>query len=101
VRIIDDGSPPDPNVLKYTDHHLVLSFTNPAYTIGDYPLYEITATGTTGVAYTRTSERAMSPTVTVPWPKTNEDDSKTFLIRIRRISGEANGNPYRLVLQAD
>jgi hypothetical protein len=101
VRILDDGAPPDPNVLKYTDHHLVLAFTNPAYEIGDYPLYQLTVTGTTGVAYTRTSETRMSPSVTVPWPKTAEDDSKTFLIRIRRISGQPNGNKYRLVLQAD
>ena len=101
VRILDDGALPESNVLKYTDHHLVLEFRNPAYVIGDYPLYQITVTATTGVAYTRTSETQMSPAVTVPWPKTTGDDSKTFLIRIRRISGQPNGNKYRLVVLAD
>ena len=28
-------------------------FANPAYALGDYPLYQITVTATTGVAYTK------------------------------------------------
>ena len=61
VRILDDGSVPDPNVLKYTDHHLVLSYRNPAYALGDYPLYQITVTATTGVAYTGRQRQRCRP----------------------------------------
>jgi hypothetical protein len=101
VRIVDDGSPPSANVLTHTDHHLTLQFTNPAYALGDYPLYQIYARATTGFAVTRTSETQMSPAVTIPWSKTNDDDSKTFVIRVLRISGQPNSNRYRLVLTAD
>jgi len=101
LKVLDDGTPPETNVLNYRDHHLIVSFVNPAYAIGDYPLYQLTVKATDGFLVTRTSESKLSPDVNVPWAKTAADDSKTFLIQVRRLSGQPSSNTYTLVFQAD